>query len=370
VNGFFQFLLALTFMKKLIYMQILLLLFYSLPAFGQNDSINNAYAVEDTLQADLELFSNDEILEISLRFDITYYTRKKPKDEYLDAILTYRINDKDSINKEIRLKSRGEFRNQFCDFPPIRLNFKKAKFNSDELNNIEKLKLVTHCQYGNEENLFKEYLVYRLYNVLTENSFRVRLLKISYIDTNPKKKNKSINAYGFLIEPLNLLADRTNSIPVISTTLNQTNIIPEMMDRLAIFNYMVGNTDWSVTNQHNCKVLCLPNSTMPDLGMIVPYDFDYTGLVDARYAVPTEGLGINSVRERIYVGICRSEEVFRNALLEFSDKKEEFYRIINEFPNLSEKTKKKMLRYLDEFYTGIEKRNIVIRNLLNNCKKL
>jgi hypothetical protein len=353
-------------MRKLIFLQTILAVFFVLPALSQNDTINNPFEAVDTLQQDFGLFTNDEILNLSMRFDITHYKSKKPKDEYLDAILTYHINDKDSINKDIRIKSRGEMRNAYCDFPPIRLNFKKSEFQKADLGKIEKLKMVTHCQYGNEEYLLKEFLIYKLYRVLTDNSFRVRLVKIEYINTY--KKSKPIKTYAFLIEPIEMLAARTSSVEVKSVNLTQKNIIPEMMNRLAIFNYMIGNTDWSVPNLHNCKVLSPLSTNQSNLGMIVPYDFDYSGLIDADYAIPYEGLGLESVTQRRYVGICRTEDVFINALREFSDKKEEFYKVINEFPLLNEKEKKKMTRYLDSFYDGFDKRNSIVFNLLNECK--
>jgi hypothetical protein len=183
-------------MQKSIYIQVILMALFFLPVCGQNDTINTDYAIEDTLTDNFGLFTHDEILDLSLRFDITHYTRKKPKDEYLKAILTYHINDKDSINKEIRLKSRGEFRNGYCDFPPLAVNFKKVEFKKEDLSRIEKMKVVTHCISGNEKNLIKEYLIYKLYNVLTDNSFRVRLLRINYINTF--KKSKPITTFAII----------------------------------------------------------------------------------------------------------------------------------------------------------------------------
>jgi hypothetical protein len=353
-------------MRKLIYIPTILAFFLCRPSFSQNDTVDSPLTIIDTLQQDFGLFTNNEILNLSLRFDLTNYLRKKSKEQYLKAILTYHINDKDSINKEIKIKSRGEFRNGYCSFPPIRMNFKKSEFQKEGLGKIEKIKMVTHCQSGNEDNLFKEYLIYKLYNVLTDNSFRVRLVKVEYIDTN--KKRKPINTYAFLIEPIEMLAERTNSVPVNSTNLTQKNILPEMMDRVAIFNYMIGNTDWSVPNQHNCKVLTGLSLDRPDLGMIIPYDFDYSGLVNAAYAVPYEGLNLSSVRERLYIGICRSEDTFINALREFTDKKDEFYKVINEFPLLNEKTKKNMVQYLDSFYSGFDNRNSIVLDILGGCK--
>jgi hypothetical protein len=165
-----------------------------------------------------------------------------------------------------------------------------------------------------------------------------------------------------------MLGERTKSTPIDAINLNQKHIMPEMMDRLAIFNYMIGNTDWSVPNQHNCKILSTMVFSGSSGGIIVPYDFDYSGLVDADYAIPHESLGIESVRERLYLGICRSEDVFINALKEFSDKKEEFYKVIKDFKLLSEKEKTNMIRYLDSFYAGFDKRNSIVSNLVNECK--
>jgi hypothetical protein len=131
---------------------------------------------------------------------------------------------------------------------------------------------------------------------------------------------------------------------------------------------MIGNTDWSVPGQHNCKIMLRKETDRPELGMLVPYDFDYSGLVNAYYAVPYEPLGLKSVRERRYLGVCRSEEVFINALKEFTDKKEEFYRIINEFSLLSAKSKKDMMGFLDSFYSEIEDHNTIVSDMLRECK--
>lgn len=355
-------------MKKFIITQLILLWFVVSVAYCQQDTIDSPLTASDTLQTDFGLFTNNEVLNLSLSFDINQYTREKSKTEYLLATLTYRISKTDSITKEIKLRSRGVMRNGFCDFPPIRLNLKKGEFKNTEMNEVDKIKMVTHCKSGNEENLFKEFLIYKLFNVLTDTSFRVRLVKVDYL--NSVKARKPISTYAFLIEPMEMMDSRLNIVPVESVNLTQKNIRPKMMDRLAIFNYMIGNTDWSVPNQHNVKVLS--GKSISDLGIeiIVPYDFDYSGLVDADYAIPHEPLGLSSVRERCYVGICRTEEEFRQALAEFVNKKDAFYRVINDFPYLSERVKKRMIDYLQSFYDGLDKRNTLIENLMAECKKL
>jgi hypothetical protein len=354
-------------MKRVISLLLIATMVSSLPAFCQKSIPDSTLSAVDTLNNDFGMFSKDDILHLALRFDLRTYTGKKPTDEYLPAVLTYFVTDKDSINKEIKLKSRGVMRNDICSFPPLMLNLKNAGFEKEDIKKIEKIKVVTHCDYGNENYLFMEYIVYKLYNVLTDYSFRVRLAKIDYINTG--KKAKSISSYCFFIEPLNILAERIGSNPVPSPKLSQQNIIPSSMDRMAIFNYMIGNTDWSVPNQHNCKVLTGHDFNYPGLGIVVPYDFDYSGIINTDYAVPYEGLGLKSVMDRRYLGACRTKEEFDLALNEFREKKAEFYRVINEFPLLNDKTRKPMIKYLDSFYSDLENGKNVINSFLAGCYK-
>jgi hypothetical protein len=354
-------------MKKSMLILGVLAMISLLPAYGQKNIADSTLSAVDTLNTDFGLFKNNEILHLALRFDIRTYTTKKPKEEYLPAVLTYFINEKDSINKDIKLRSRGVMRNDICDFPPLMLNLKKSGFSAEDMKKIEKIKVVTHCEYGNENYLFMEYLVYKLYNVLTDKSFKVRLSKIDYINT--VKKTKPISTYCFLIEPLDILAERIGTVAVSSVSLTQKHIIPSEMDRMAIFMYMIGNTDWSVPNQHNCKVLSGNDFNNPGLGIIVPYDFDYAGIINADYAVPYEGLGLKSVLERRYLGACRTKEEFNTALNEFREKKGEFYKVINEFPLLDERAKKPMIKYLDSFFSEVEKGNAAINSFMAGCYK-
>jgi hypothetical protein len=354
-------------MKKI----ICIFLFFSclciLPLSGQSDTVVARYAVRDTQNVKVTLFDTDELFEISLRFDISQYKKKRSDIEYLDAVLTYHISKTDSINKNIKVRARGNIRRtDICDFPPLLLNFKLKDTRGGEFAGINKLKVVPYCRIGYEEYVLKEYLIYKLYNSMTENSLRVRLFKINYINT--AKPGKPVKQYGFAIEPISLLEKRTNSMEVKSVRLTQKSIKPEYMDRFAIFNYMIGNTDWSVPIRHNALVMTQAGSDRPELGIIVPYDFDYSGLVNAEYAAPFEGLPIKSVQDRLYLGICRSEQSFRIDLKEFSDRKDEFYRIINEFPYLGAKSKKQMIMYLDGFFNGFDKRQTLLYKLINECR--
>jgi hypothetical protein len=345
-----------------------LLFIFVLPAPGQNENTGSLKQENNAQNPSFGLFENEELLEITLRFDLSTYFRTKPKKDYLKANMTIHLSDTDSINKEIRLRSRGIFRNQYCKYPPIQLNFKKADFGYSDLDSITKLKMVTECSSGSENRgyLLREYLIYKMFNVLTDTSFRVRLLTVNYIDS--ENKRRSLKQYSFFIEPLDMLMARTNSVEVKSPALNQKHIIPYVMDRLAIFNYMIGNYDWSIPGQHNVKVIKPLIIESSGLGIAIPYDFDWTGVVNASYALPTEEIGTASVRERIYTGICRSREVFKKDLEIFAEKKDEFYKIVNEFPYLNQKEKRDISRYLDDFFDRFEGRSMLTDIFLNSCK--
>lgn len=336
---------------------------------AQNDTIDLTFLENDSLYQQIRLFESDELLEINLSFDITKFKRTKLKEEELDAILTYKTASSDSIVREVKVRARGEMRKNYCDMPPIRFNFQRSYTTAgDEFGRIDKMKVVTHCKPGNEAYVLKEFLAYKLLNALTENSFRVRLAKITY--TNTAKESKPLSQFAFFIEPNEVLLSRLKAVELENLKINQRRIRPEIMDRAAIFNYMIGNTDWSVPIQHNFYVIAQPLSDNPTQAIAIPYDFDHSGLVNTDYAAPFEGLGIESVTERKYLGICRTEEVYTEALKEFAARKDEFYRIINEFPYLNTRVKKEMLNFLGSFYSGFDKRNTLVNKLLHECISL
>ena len=354
-------------MKKTLLLLLILQGVIFTPLLSQNDVADTIYSVTDTLPDDYNLFTRNEVLDISLSFDIKYYKKKRSDEEYLDAVLTYYTGENDSLTRNIKLRSRGIFRREYCDFPPLMLNFRVKDSIGKEFSKINKLKMVTVCKKGQEDYLLREYLVYKIYNILTDYSFKVRLLRINYINTG--NNNKTDREFAFAIEPVDFLSERLNSFEVPARPLHRSMIKPDMLDRMAIFNYMIGNGDWAVGNQHNVLVLQNGQSERPDLGICIPYDFDYSGLVNTEYAVPGNELGIESVRERVYLGLCREKQDFEKTLKEFSDKKDKIYQVIRDFPYLREKSKNDMIKYLDSFYKLFDKRTSIINSLLYDCRK-
>ena len=326
--------------------------------------------IEDTISTDIQIFGTDNPLVCTLKFDIKKFVKEKYKDQYQKALLTYHFNDSVELERTIHIKARGEFRKTYCLFPPIKINLKKSKIQYGGMKGVTSLKFVTHCRPSQkyEQYVLKEYLIYKLYNLLTDYSFRVKLMQIRYIDTGSRKPKEYLR-YGFIIEDIDMLAERSNTIEVKINTISQKYIDRVSMNRVALFQYFIGNTDWSVPELHNLKLLKL-NDPLKVTPFVVPYDFDYSGFVNASYAIPNEIFEIDNVTKRLFLGICRSSEEYNASIKEFLAQKDSIYHTIREFEYLNDQTKKKILKYIDEFYTIIESESLIRRKIIATCKKL
>jgi hypothetical protein len=316
-----------------------------------------------------DFFASEEPLEMTLSFDIKGFMKSKSKPEYYDAMLTVKEGEKDSITQDIKVKARGFFRCSFCSFPPLTMKFKNKDNEAIQVDG-KTLKLVTHCQQTPrfDQYVMKEYLAYKLLNNLDSNySFRTRLVRIHYVDVN--KSRTFYTAYGILIENETMLARRNNAVVIKSDLFSPRDMNPVAMNRMALFNYMIGNTDWSVQMQHNIKILMSfdePN------GKAIPvlYDFDYSGLVNTYYAVPFEELPIKAVTERYYQGVCTGAAGLKPLIDEFAGLKDRMLGTIRDFPYLSKNDKKQAEEYIRSFYAMYKNQNYLISQLNSTCKTL
>lgn len=361
-------------MKNLSLFLIILAFPYILWAQHENevpiDSLNNSSPlgeVTDTVPV-INFFETDESLPITLKYDITSFIRNKNKGEYLDAELIVNYKDLAPVIKNIRIKARGNFRRGQCYFPPIYLNFKTDPFLNTELKGMKKVKIVTHCSNtkSNQKYILKEYLAYKLFNVLSDNSFRVHLLDISYIDTGKKKKN--YKEFGFIIEPIELVAKRQNSVLIDPKFVRGTNIKNESADQVALFEYMIANTDWRFKSGHNMKYIKSLNE-ITDKVIAVPYDFDFSGFVDTDYSFPQEWTTIDDVKEREYLGYCRNDEKeYLKVITSFLEKKQDIKETINSFAYLDEKEKIYLIEFLEDFFNELTQSDSFIKILKSQCR--
>lgn len=312
----------------------------------------------------VKFFADEDLIEITLSTDIRQLQSSKGDEVYQPASISCRFADSSVITETVRIAARGHFRRENCVIPPLLFNFRNET--SPKLSSLHKLKLVIGCgnSSADEQLILKEYLVYKMYNLLEEKSFRVRLVKVTYDDT--RKRIKSYSQYAFFIEDDDNLAERHGcetrgkmQIPTESTNRN-------MMTMVAVFEYMISNGDWSVPANHNIKLLYKKNEqTVP---YAIPYDFDHSGFVNAGYALPSEILGTETVKERVYRGFARTMEELQAILDIFRAKRSSINSLIMNFPYLSARNKKELVEYLDEFYSTINNKSDVKKAFIDNAR--
>lgn len=268
------------------------------------------------------LFSSNDVLDLTLAVPLRTLIVRKARRPDLDATLSYSANGK-TVTLDAEVTTRGHSRLQVCNFPPLKLNLKRKQVPDTLFADQNKLKLVTRCKDSEryEQYLQLEYLIYRLYEQVTPLGFRVRPVLMHYVDTDRKDRTES--APGFLLENIKGVADRAGMEVVERPSIGLAELDPEQVTVMSVFQYMIGNTDWS-TLQPDPDDDCCHNVSMlgprdGDGGLVgVPYDFDQAGLIDAIYALPDERLGIRSVRERLYRGFCSGNDALERVVARFN----------------------------------------------------
>jgi len=314
----------------------------------------------------VKFFETTDVLQAKLSMDWGKLVRNSAKPEYYPATFSCQLGDS-SISEQIRVIARGHIRKEVCFMPPVKLNFHNNS--SPKLSSLNSLKMVCTCTENSngDQLLLKEYLVYKIYNLITEKSFRVRLMNLVYEDVSPKKK--PYTGHAFLIESDKAMAKRSDCIPLKNTRSHSEYTDRDQMTLVAIFQYMIGNTDFGISANHNI-ILIQPAKDSTARPIVVPYDFDYAGIVDAYYAVPNEGLEIENVRQRLYRGYPRTEEELKTAIAIFNKQKEKIYSLINGFELLTEKNRKNIIDYLDAFYKTINSSNSIKSIFMLQARKM
>jgi hypothetical protein len=313
----------------------------------------------------VHFFEEESFLTMDLSTDLKKIVTTKKANEYQPATVTFHFADS-TVTEPIRLTARGNFRRENCFVPSIRLDFKNES--SPKLAPLKKLKLVVGCGTKSEDEklLLKEFLVYKIYNLLTNMSFRVRMLHINFTDT--RGKIKSYTQYGFVIEDVDDMAKRNNCRKVEKKPFPQERTDRQQMTLVAIFQYMIGNTDWAVPPYHNIKLMRLVTDSV-SFPYAIPYDFDFCGVVNASYATPNENLDIKSVTERLYRGFPRTIDEVQRTLDIFRTKKEEVKKLVMNFEWLDQRSRKDVMNYLEDFYSTIEDKYQVQKVFINDARR-
>lgn len=299
------------------------------------------------------LLQQDKVVRITLTadFDNLFDHRREEIKENGTLQLVDPAGNEQAFPLEMEL--RGRYRRMNCDFPPLRLKFDRDILSANQLDpEFNKYKLVTHClndRWEGNENLLQEYLTYELFRTLTPQSFRVQLLEITYHDT--KEIQKDFVRYGLLIEDTDEMTARLGGTELEMVGLGLADVNPSSESLVAMFQYMIGNYDWDLKMLRNVKLVQTATSNLP---VLVPYDFDYTGLVDASYARPISSAGMKSLTDRIYRGENTNPVVLRETIALFKAKQATLLEQINSFALLDRRVRKEMAEYLNAFFVELE----------------
>ncbi|MFL5465039.1 MAG: hypothetical protein ACJ8AC_13495 [Gemmatimonadaceae bacterium] len=313
------------------------------------------------------LYDSQDPLEVTLTTNIGKIRGDKGDNPpWRPATLSYVEADGGPVSVPLKARTRGIWRLKMCDFPPLRLNFSGATSKGTIFHKVDKPKLVSYCRDMDsyEQYILQEYQLYRIYNVLTPMSHKARLLKFSYADSGSGKIRAK--RYGFLMEEPGALAARLDGKVLEQKGAAPADLDPFQSALFGVFQYFIGNTDFSVGGLHNVELFF-----SKDGSTVVPiaYDFDFAGVIDARYATPDERLGLRNVRQRLFRGYCADTQAYEKVFALFKDKKNDIYALYTDSIGklMDRGTVSETLKYFDDFYETISNPRSAKRSIIESC---
>ena len=266
----------------------------------------------------------------------------------------------------VQLRTRGHYRlaNKNCSFVPLRLDFKKSEVKGTVFDGQDKLKLVTHCNSNAlyEEYMIREYLAYKVHNLITPRSYRARMAKVTYVDSATGTPIETRN--GIFMEHEDDVARRMEGEifevrGALFDDVDQAQIL-----EVAIFEAFVGNTDWSLAALHNIRLVRQPNMNV----MPVAYDLDFSGLVGTRYSTPDPRLGIRNVKERLYRGPCKEPTELVQFFSVYREKKDAILKLYDDTPGLDARYRGDAKAFLNQWFKMIDNPRDAQWMFKENCK--
>jgi len=349
-------------LKYVLFTVLVSFLLVSSTSFGQED------------KKPPKLFSTNSEMKVTLSGPWHRIKKNVKKDDLYPVQLTYTGADGQQHTIDAEVAPRGVTRRlRVCKFPPLKIHFDKKKMKGTEFRGNKSLKLVTYCNTNTkyEQYYIKEFLVYQIYNLITEYSFRARPMMIEYKDS--EKGGGAITRFGFLIEDTDDVAKRNDleKLEIARVPYNQFD--PVEASNFSLFQYLIGNLDWAATDGpeensccHNSKLIGAGEDQNPKYS--VPYDFDASGLVNAHYAAPPDGLKVRNVRQRLYRGFCIHNDTLPQAAALFREKKPDILALFNNNPHLSDRTRKDAVDYIEDFYEVINDQKRYERAFTDKCR--
>lgn len=308
-------------------------------------------------------------LEIAGPLRRIWRERKNVDPAWFDAYLTFPHNDA-SRTIPVRIRVRGHTRAERCSVPPYKLKVETESAAGTLFAGQRSMRVVSHCHddHRYEQHALEEYLVYRIFSLLTELSFRVRLVRMTYRDTESRE---SETYFAVFIEHSEQLAARTGWQVVRKVAVARRSIEPNQAALVAVFNFVIGNTDFSFLRGPRGELCChnvvlVGSQAGPFLP--IPLDFDSAGIIDAPYAAPSPAVPIASVRERYYRGLCLHDNYVPDLLRLLITKRSDIEALYEKQEGLDADRRQYALEYLDESYELIADPEAVVEKIMERCR--
>ncbi|MDX1381260.1 MAG: hypothetical protein R3233_09070 [Xanthomonadales bacterium] len=329
--------------------------------------------------AQAPLFADDDLLEVALAVDFDALCRPRETEDcdFTPTTLQYRERDGQKHSLPVSIKIRGGWRSlsRNCSVPLLWVQFDEQDVAGTLFEGQSLLPLTTHCGKGlaldpmlsgirradYEQYVLREYLGHRLYNALTDYSLRVRLLRIAY----PRPgSNRGVPHYAFFAEHFDAAAARTGTVRPERGAFDAERLDPQAAGLLALFQYMIGNTDWSIARERNTMLLVDAEGRQ----LPVPYDLDMSGLVHAKYAGPAPGLPIDDVRERWFLGYCQPGTDWDALFARFDDRRAELLALADTVPGASRNSLRSTRTFLEGFFDMLDAPDERQARIVDSCQ--
>ena len=170
--------------------------------------------------------------------------------------------------------------------------------------------------------------------------------------------------YAIFVEHENEVARRVGGRVVELARIVFTDLEAKTLTRMMLFEYMIGNTDFSIWALHNVRIVQDRARRLYP----VPYDFDLSGLVHAPYATPDPRIGIRSVLDRLYRGPCRSLDDMDAVADTFRSKRGDMLALLESMRDLNPLARGEAKEYLESFFRSIDKPNAIKKQFVDGCK--
>ncbi|HEX4372399.1 MAG TPA: hypothetical protein VHZ50_03745, partial [Puia sp.] len=147
-----------------------------------------------------EFFKDTSILNLTIVTNTSRLFKNNKQGFVLPAAAVTKLANGTDVNDRIQIEVRGHFRHDYCYVPPLKVIFNYDK--SAVLSPLKSLKLVNECKISNvyDQYILKEFVAYKIYNLISDMSFRVRLLNVNFVDSLGKKKPATV--HSFLLEDI------------------------------------------------------------------------------------------------------------------------------------------------------------------------